>query len=94
MKRENKTLITENDLKSKIKKTEFMKIGRKTTICLTTLTTGFEIITSSACVNENNFDYTIGKKMAYDKLINKLWELEGYLLQNNENEECVKKDGE
>ena len=79
--------LTENDLKAKIKKTEFIKIGRKTTICLATTLSGFEIVTSSACVNESDFNYEIGKKIAYDNLINKLWELEGYLLQNNKKED-------
>jgi hypothetical protein len=43
---------------------------------------GFTIIGRGACVDPANFNIEIGKKVAREQAENKLWELEGYLLQN------------
>lgn len=45
-------------------KADFAKVGEKTTVCLLTLTNGFEIIGTSACVNPADFDANIGKEYA------------------------------
>ena len=45
------------------------------------LKNGFIIVESSACVDEKNFDLTIGREICFDRIKNKLWELEGYKLQ-------------
>ena len=45
------------------------------------LKNGFIIVESSACVDVKNFDITIGREICYDRIKNKLWELEGYKLQ-------------
>jgi hypothetical protein len=75
--------LTEEVLKSKIVSEQYAKMGQKTTICLLTMDNGFEIVGHEACVDPNNFDYEIGKKYAYENAFNKLWQLEGYLLQSN-----------
>ena len=43
---------------------------------------GFTIIGRGACVDPANFNIDIGRKVAREQAENKLWELEGYLLQN------------
>lgn len=51
------------------------------TICVITLSNGFEVVGQSACANKANFDADLGKKLAYDDALNKVWMLEGYLLR-------------
>jgi hypothetical protein len=75
--------LTIEIIKSKIVAEEYRKMGSKTTVCLLTLKNGFEVIGTSACVDPSNFDMEIGKKIAYDNAIEKVWELEGYLLQES-----------
>lgn len=43
---------------------------------------GFTIIGRGACVDPANFNIDIGRQVARKQAENKLWELEGYLLQN------------
>lgn len=47
------------------------------------LKNGFVITESSACVDPKNFDTTIGVQICKERIKNKIWELEGYRLQNN-----------
>ncbi|MGB6301105.1 MAG: Gp49 family protein [Rivularia sp. (in: cyanobacteria)] len=48
---------------------------------------GFTVTGRSACVDPKNFDLAIGEKLCRNDAINKLWELEGYRLQNKWYEE-------
>jgi hypothetical protein len=43
---------------------------------------GFLITGKSACVDPAKFNQALGEKYAYDDAINKMWELEWYLLSN------------
>lgn len=58
------------------------KYGDKTTVLKATLPNGFVIVESSSCVDPKNFDMAIGEKSCMEKLENKIWELEGYILQS------------
>ena len=60
---------------------QMRKMGLKTTVCLITLTNGFEIVGTSGCVDPDNYDFNIGAEIARKNAIDKIWELEGYLLQ-------------
>lgn len=62
-------------------KTEFQKMGKKTTACLITLNNGFEVVGTSACVNESNFKFELGKQYSLADALSKLDELVGFLLQ-------------
>lgn len=53
----------------------------KCLICAYKLENGFVIVESSACVDPKNFDLDIGRKICREHVENKLWELEGYVLQ-------------
>lgn len=75
----------DNILKDTLIKVE--KYGDKTTILKATLPNGFVIIESSSCVDPANFDMKMGEEICMDKLVNKIWELEGYKLQS----ELIKK---
>lgn len=53
----------------------------KCLICAYKLVNGFVIVESSACVDPKNFDLDVGRKICREHVENKLWELEGYVLQ-------------
>jgi hypothetical protein len=62
-------------------KVESTKIGIKTTVMCVTLPNGFEITAASACVDPTLYDQKKGEAICMDVITKKLWELEGYLLQ-------------
>ena len=61
---------------------EDVKLGDKTTVVHITLPNGFVIVQSSSCVDPDNYDHELGKKICLDRIKDKIWELEGYLLQS------------
>ncbi len=52
------------------------------TVCLLTLKNGFQVSGDSACASPENFDSEIGRKIARDNAVQKIWALEGYLLRD------------
>jgi hypothetical protein len=52
------------------------------TVCCLTLRNGFSVIGESAAVSSENFDAEIGRKIARQHARDKIWALEGYLLQD------------
>jgi hypothetical protein len=62
-------------------KVEDTKMGEKSTIVCVTLPNGFVIVQSSSCVDPANYDHELGKKICMQRVEDKVWELEGYLLQ-------------
>lgn len=55
---------------------------RLLTICVLKLKNGFTVIGESACASPQNFDAEIGKKLARQAALSKVWALEGYLLKS------------
>lgn len=53
-------------------------------VCIVTakLSNGFTIVGTGSCVDPANYDEEIGFNIALKQIENKLWELEGYLLQS------------
>lgn len=51
------------------------------TICVLTLRNGFTVTGESACASPENFDAEIGRKVARQNAVAKIWPLEGYLLK-------------
>lgn len=54
----------------------------KTTIVVAVLPNGFTIVESSSCVDPANYDEEMGKEICLKRIENKVWELEGYVLQS------------
>lgn len=52
--------------------------GTTLTICVITTVSGFAFTAESACIDSANFDAQIGKDIARQDAINKLWQFEGY----------------
>jgi hypothetical protein len=76
-----KNMLNDEYIKSRVIAIDHVRIGRKTTVCCITLLNGYEVIGISACVDAKNFDEKIGREQAYCDAERKIWELEGYLLQ-------------
>ena len=51
------------------------------TFCVLVLKNGFTVTGESACASPENFDPELGRKIAKENAINKIWPLEGYLLK-------------
>lgn len=64
-----------------VQEADFFAVGKKTTVCLLTLSNGFEIIGTSACVDPKNFDATIGKEYALKSAIEELDKHVGFYRQ-------------
>lgn len=59
------------------------------TTCVLVLRNGFTVTGESACVSPENFNAELGRKYAREKAINKIWELEGYLLKQRLYEQSI-----
>ena len=53
----------------------------KVMVCELTLRKGFTVRGEAAAVSKENFNEEIGQRISRDNARNKVWELEGYLLQ-------------
>lgn len=53
------------------------------TICVLVLKNGFTVTGESACASPENFDAEIGRKIARENAVSKIWMLEGYLLKQS-----------
>jgi len=51
------------------------------TFCVLVLRNGFTVTGESACASPENFDAEIGRKIARENAVNKLWPLMGYALK-------------
>lgn len=52
------------------------------TFCVLVLRNGFTVTGESACASPENFDRAIGRKIARENAINKVWPLMGYELKS------------
>lgn len=73
--------VTRESIEKKIQFLDCRKLTDKLTHCVITLKNGFQVTGESACVDPKNFDINTGKELAEKAAIEKIWELEGYLLQ-------------
>ncbi|EOX6727628.1 Gp49 family protein [Salmonella enterica subsp. enterica serovar Heidelberg] len=60
---------------------EVLNSAKLLTFCVLTLENGFTVTGESACASPENFDAEIGRKIARQNAVNKIWMLEGYLLK-------------
>lgn len=70
--------LTDEAINALIEKVEYSKIWQKTTICLLTTKSWFEIVTSSSCIDPEDYNEEIWAQIAYERAIDKLRELEWY----------------
>lgn len=79
-----KNTVTQEDIKEIINnsKVEVQTVLDKCTIVTCQLPNGFIIVESSACVDPANYDENLGAQVCMERIVKKVWELEGYVLQN------------
>lgn len=78
--------VTKDHILSLVVKEQFHVFeGSTFTGCLLTLKNGFTVHGESACASVENFDVELGRKIARDNAVNKIWMLEGYLLREKLN---------
>lgn len=51
------------------------------TFCILVLKNGYTVVGTSACASPENFDRDLGRKIARNDAVQKIWPLEGYLLR-------------
>lgn len=73
--------ITQENVESFIAKTEISTMGDKTTVVQATLVNGFIIVESSSCMDPENYNESIGAEICVQKIVDKVWNLLGFLLQ-------------
>jgi hypothetical protein len=73
--------LTPDDIEGLIVKEEYKRMGKKTTLCLLTLTNGFEVVGHSACVDPELYNHDLGMTMAYRSAFDQIWLVAGYALQ-------------
>lgn len=75
--------VTKDHIESLVIKEQFHVFeGSTFTSCLLTLKNGFTVHGESACASPENFNAELGRKIARDNAVNKIWMLEGYLLRD------------
>lgn len=79
-----KNTVTSKQISELIDRSEVTvsTVHDKVTIVSLKLPNGFVITESSACVDPANYDEKVGRDICMERITNKLWELEGYLLAN------------
>ena len=74
--------MTLESLKAKVKEQHYHVVpGTTVTLCTLVLENGFAVTGESACASPELFDEELGKRLAYQRAIEKVWPLEGYLLK-------------
>lgn len=73
--------VTRASIEARIGVTNFMRGTGTVTICQITMQNGFTVVGTSACAHPDNFDETLGRKIAYEDAFSQIWALEGYLLR-------------
>lgn len=84
-----KNTVSNHDIEKLIRdaKIDTQTIGEKTTLVMVTLKNGFVLSETSSCVDPKNYDEKIGEMAALGRITTRLWELEGYRLQQKNYEE-------
>lgn len=56
--------------------------GTTVTVAILVLKNGFTVTGESACASPENFNEELGRKIAREQALNKIWALEGYALRD------------
>lgn len=80
-----KNTVTQEDVDGAIEQIEVKTmdlVGKKHCLVAVKLQNGFTIIETSTCVDPNNYSEEIGSEICLNKIKDKIWMLEGYVLQS------------
>lgn len=74
--------VTPDMLDAEIAGEQYHLFNGTLTVCCLTLWNGFMVTGESACASPENYDETIGRKIARDNARDKLWPLLGFRLRD------------
>lgn len=78
----NSNSVTKEQIEARVVSEQYLVIpGTTVTICCLTLRNGFNVTGKSACADPVNFNEILGRKIARENALSKVWGLEGYLLK-------------
>lgn len=80
-KKEGPKLTFEDIIQTIVREDYHQFPGTCLTVCCLTLTNGYTVIGESSCVSPDNFDADIGRRIAKQMAVDKIWNLEGYMLK-------------
>ena len=73
--------VTKTGIQEKIVDQQYIVLpDGRSTLCILTLQNGFTVKGFSACVDIDNFDFVMGRDIAFEDAFRQIWVLEGYLL--------------
>lgn len=79
------TKVTEEQMEDKVLGEKYWEVEEtRVTVCVIILKNGYSIVGSSACVNQDDYDVSLGRKYARRDAMDKLWSLEGYSRKEDE----------
>lgn len=80
--------VTKELIEGKIKEVTYTVLpSGKSIVCEITLENGFTVRGDAAVVDKAYFDEAVGQKIAYGRAFDKIWQIEGYLLQQRLSEQ-------
>ena len=86
----NAPRLTPELIDSKIKSVTYTIMpSSKVMVCELTLENGFTVRGEGSSVSKANFNEEIGKQISYENARDKIWQLEGYLLQEKLYKEAI-----
>lgn len=74
--------VTLKDIEAKIAKETYLVHESVLTICIIKLSNGFYVTGESAPASPANFNTELGRKLAREQAMRKIWTFEGYLLRS------------
>jgi hypothetical protein len=76
-------IVTQDQVNSIFEQSEIkiQTLFDKTTVVAAKLPNGFVIVESTGCVDPENYNEKIGSDICFERIKDKIWELEGYNLQ-------------
>jgi hypothetical protein len=77
-----KNSITQERVDAQIIDVEVSTIFDKVTVVAVRLRNGFVLVESAGAVDKANYSEEVGREICLERIKNKIWELEGYLLSS------------
>lgn len=80
------TRVSLGKLESKIASVEYVErpnrvTGGAITICIVTMTNGFQVVDASAAADPKNHNPVLGREFSFDRCVRQIWAHEGYLMR-------------
>lgn len=72
--------VTKEYISNRIEAISYKVFNQVLTVCTLRLDNGFTAIGQSACVNPENYNEEIGRRVSYDRAFDQLWPVFGFLL--------------